>query len=263
MLAESQSRVLAAIYGEAVSDSGDLPSAPLAFTPSNNDAGLALYRQGVEARAERALASRYPTVKRLLGEQTFAALAVQYLRAAGNRGGDWSAFGECLADWLVGHSLQRQVHYLVDVAQLDNAVMKVAESALALANVDSFARLAQEAETSRLVLNTALAIFVSRYPVAHIWHAHKHPNPQETVAFGRAKVMLSHGQGQAVLVTRSGWQVRVEEISQQQLLLLKAIQRGDSVARLFAQSAWPEAELLAWLQTMVASGAVVGAEGVN
>ena len=198
-----QQALLAAIRGAAAPPVQSLAAAGrIAGSPALIASGLAAYRGNVEAAAERALSTTFPTVAAMVGAGDFRRLVREYLRDEPPRVGDLGEWGENFAAWLRRHAALVEWPYLGDCAALDHAVHRCERAADALFDAGSLALL-ESAEPGRLQirLRPGSSVLSSVWPIATIHAAHRDPASD----FGAVRVALAARRAEQVLVVRSGW----------------------------------------------------------
>ena len=174
----------------------------LAGPPARIASGLAAYRGNVEAVAERALSTTFPTVAAMVGAGDFGRLAREYLRDDLPQSGDLGEWGATFASWLGRHELLIEWPYLSDCAALDHAVHCCERAADAVFDADSLALLeSTEPERLHLRLRPGTAVLSSAWPIATIHAAHRDGSDD----FGAARVALAERRAEQALVVRSGW----------------------------------------------------------
>lgn len=134
---------------------------------------FAVYRNNVALSLTRALEAAFPTVRKLVGEAFYAALAGEFLRAHPPSSRMLMLYGAEMPGFLARFPPVAYLGYLPDVARLDQAMRESYHAA------DS--RPLPEAEFSRLVgadiaglrlrLAPSLRLVRSPWPVVSIWEA--------------------------------------------------------------------------------------------
>lgn len=218
-----------------------------------------LYRNGLEARAIRTLGIRYPTVKALIGDDSFRAASLRYFRTEKKRSGDWFDAGRAFADWLAEDAPLAGVPYLADMARLEWTLALIERSDYGEVDARSFSLLEQAPLHCALVLNPQVRFFRAAYPLVSVWEAHRSEAPQGTPEFERARELLARALGENVLVSRDGWRGVAEVISDQSLAWVERLKTRKPVAELWDKETLMSAAFAVWLQGMVSRGVVVGA----
>jgi len=143
---------------------------------------FSVYRNNVASSLTRALEAAFPTVRKLVGDEFFAAMAGVFLRAHPPRSKMLMLYGDALPGFLEGFPPVAHLGYLPDVARLDQAMRESYHAA----DSDPF----NEAEFQRLLgtdiaglrlrLAPSLRLVRSCWPVVSIWasNAEGGPAPQ-------------------------------------------------------------------------------------
>jgi hypothetical protein len=173
--------------------------------------GVAAYRGNAAAVAERALAQAFPTVRQLLGEESFAMLARAFWHRCVPLQGDLAQLGAELPGFVEGDPQLAGEPYLADVARVDWAVHCIEQADDVDAPPPGLQRLAgDDRDRIRLVLRPGIAALRSSWPVARIWHAHR---SERADRFAQLREDLARGAPEDVLVWRDGWRGVVEAVA--------------------------------------------------
>lgn len=168
--------------------------------------GVDAYRRNAGASAERALAAAFPTVRRLVGEETFGAMSRAYWHAQPPQRGDLAQLGAGLPAFIACDPQLADVPYLADVARLELALSAAESGADVAPELDSLQQLAGADPASiRLVLQPGASVVASRYPIVTIHAAHRTATDE---AFDAACQALSEARSETAFVWRGGWQAR-------------------------------------------------------
>lgn len=185
--------------------------------------GLQAYRANAGAVAERALASAFPTVQALIGDEAFAALARACWRACPPTRGDMAWFGAALPGFIEQEPLE-DAPYLADSARLDWALSRAESAADVPPEPQSLALLAEADPSSlRFIAAPGLVLLRSPYPVVSIWRAHCEGD------LALARVALEAGQGEAALVWRRGWKAGAQAVDAATAQWTEALLAGHSI----------------------------------
>lgn len=193
-----------------------------------NRAGLAAYRANAGAIAERALASAFPTVAALVGEDSFAGLARDFWHQHPPVRGDLGEWGAALPAFIAAHAALASEAYLADSARLDwlvHQASRAADGSDAAPALDALAEHAPEA--LHLVLRPGCAVLASDYPVATIWLAHQQAGDDR---FAAVREAFAAARADTAFVWREGFAVRVEAIEAPAAAFTAAALRGESLA---------------------------------
>ncbi|MBT9490355.1 MAG: putative DNA-binding domain-containing protein [Rubrivivax sp.] len=228
--AERQQQLLQALWR---GDAGRLPAT-----------GLQAYRANAGAAAERALAAACPTVQQLVGEASFAAIARALWQRHPPQRGDLAQWGAALPAFLAADPALQDEPCLADVARVDLAVHQAEMAADATLDPATLNRLAEhEPEALWPRLAPGAAIVLSAYPVAHIWHAHRHDGADRFVA---VRAAFEAGLGDNAFVWRTGWRADVALLDAAETPFMQALLQGLSLGA--ALDAAPDLDFNTWLQ---------------
>ena len=181
---------------------------------------LAVYADGYVARTRDALADVYEAVRQVLGDPSFAALAVTYAARYPSHEYNLSFSGRHLPELLAGSPDTRRLPFLPDLARLEWLVCQAfhafeapAMSVTRLASVppDLWGRL-------RFSFQPSVGVIASAWPIRDIWAARHQPRETMDIAV--------EGRPQRVLVFRRGLEVACELLDEPQAAVLKALLAG-------------------------------------
>ena len=127
----------------------------------------------------RALEAAFPTVRKLVGDEFFAAMAGVFLRAYPPRSRMLMLYGDAFPGFLEGFPPVAGLGYLPDVARLDQAMRESYHAAdSAPLGEDGFRRLiGEDIAGLRLRLAPSLRLVRSHWPVVSIWVANAEGGP--------------------------------------------------------------------------------------
>nr|WP_316639381.1 DNA-binding domain-containing protein [uncultured Roseateles sp.] len=219
--------------------------------------GLSAYRANAGASAERALASSFPTVQALMGEEAFAALARAYWQAHPPARGDLAWLGEHLPDFLRQSPQLQDEPYLPDCARLDWLLACAEGAADTEAEPASLGLLAEhEPQQLRLRLMPSVHLLRSAFPVLAIWQAHQVDEPD---AFAPVRAAMAAGEGSWALVWREGWRARAMALEPAAWHFIEALLAGDDLAQALG-SGGGDFDFGAWLAQALQQGWLLRAE---
>lgn len=203
-------------FGAALFDSAhDAALAPLL---KGDPRRVGIYRGNLHAHWTRALASAYPVLRQLVGEEFFDALARVYGRAHPALDPDLNRFGAALPDFLAGFVPAADHPYLPDVARLEWGVHEAWFAPDADTPAASFAGLAPDAfEAARAALHPSLRLHASPWATVALWRAHQDGGP----AFPDELQTTTHA-----LVLRPRFDVVVETVDAAEYAALACLARG-------------------------------------
>lgn len=214
--------------------------------------GVEIYRRSVMANYEGVLAATYPVVRRLVGDEFFAAAARRYARGAASRSGDLNDYGEGFAVFLEAHPAAASLGYLADAARLEWACHESERAPRAGAfDFDALGRVPCAAYGQlRLALDPSLRLVRSAHAIEAI-HAANQPGRDGTPDRERGPDF--------VVVRRVAGRARVERFDERDWRLLERLAAGESLGRAAEAFAGEDpAALPQLLARFVASAIVCG-----
>ena len=172
-LRELQSRIAAMSLGRL--DPEALAGEVLDDRPIPAAQRLRIYRNNTQLGLVDPLASTFPVVSQLVGEDFFLRMAGDFVRAHPPQRPELLAYGQEFPGFIGEYEAAASVPYLADVARLELA-WNFAYNApdhepLAAQALTAFAP--EELETLRLVPHPTLRFVASNWPVMAIWQAHQ------------------------------------------------------------------------------------------
>ena len=223
-------------------------------SPARIAGGLAAYRGNIEAAAERALSTTFPTVAAMVGAGDFGRLAHEYLRDEPIRDGDLAEWGATFASWLRGHALLFEWPYLGDCAALDHAVHCCERAADAAFDAASLALLEfTDPAGLHLRLRPGTAVLSSAWPIATIHAAHRDASSD----FGAVRAALAERRAEQALIVRSGWRGAVVPIDLPTANWMRSLLDGTDLARALDR-AGDRFDFAGWLATALRGGWLQG-----
>lgn len=135
---------------------------------------FAVYRNNVAGSLTRALEAGFPTVRALVGDDFFAAMALVFLRAHPPRSRMLMLYGDSFPAFLAGFPPVAHLAYLPDVARLELALRDSyhAADSTPLPEAEFQRLLSTDIAGLRLMLAPSLRLLRSDWPVVSIWAAH-------------------------------------------------------------------------------------------
>ncbi|HET7792283.1 MAG TPA: DNA-binding domain-containing protein [Rhizobacter sp.] len=222
--ATRQQALMAALLGR-----GELP-AGLMTSPGRAARGLEAYRANAGASAERALATSFPTVQALIGEESFAAMARAFWHAHPPVRGDLAWLGEGLPAFIADSEQLTDVPYLADSARLDWLLAQAERAAEATADLATLNLLAEvDAAQLRIELMPGVAALSSAHAIVSVWRAHQ-PGEGAADHLLQAREALSTGQGEHAMVWRAGWRAQVQTVDEPTARWTRSLRHGDTLA---------------------------------
>lgn len=138
-------------------------------------AAIGIYRGNVRAARRRALASAYPVLLALTGDEYFDLLCIAYARANPSTEADLNRFGAALPEFIERYEADSRHAYFGDVARLEWALHEAAFAAdVVPLSPQQWRALGPTALSgARLAVHPACVALASRFPVDAIWRAHQ------------------------------------------------------------------------------------------
>lgn len=209
---------------------------------------FSVYRNNVASSLTRALDAAFPTVRKLVGDEFFAAMAGVFLRAHPPTSRMMMLYGDALPGWLAIFPPVAHLGYLPDVARLDQAMRESYHAAdsepLPKAEVQ---RLIGDGIVGlRLQLAPSVRLVRSAWPVQSIWAANAEagPTPQPGA--------------EAALVLRATFDPRPHRISEPDGVFVHALLEGKTLGQSL-DAAGATVDLPAILSLLISGHAIIGA----
>ncbi|WP_372423538.1 HvfC/BufC family peptide modification chaperone [Salinarimonas chemoclinalis] len=220
-----------------------LPQGLTARDPAQVARRFAVHRNNVTVALVEALATRFPVVRRLVGDAFFRGAARVFVARSPPLSPIMTFYGDAFPDFLAGFPPAAALPWLADVSRLEAARTHAyhAADARPLAAADLAAVAERDPERWGLALHPALRIVASAHPIVAIW-AMNQP--------GATPGPLASRDGETALVTRPDLDVRVAPAEPGEAAFLAASGRGESyadavAAALVASAAFDPARALA------------------
>lgn len=198
---------------------------------SFDEKGLAIYRRNLQASAVRALQISYPTVLKLVGDDLFTHAAKQLLKVELPNSGDWGLWGEGFPQLLKTLPALHDFPSVIDIARLDFLMHLQGREKDIDIDMTSMTLLAEyELDQLRLVLNPAIRILESEYPVIEIYKANTQTDHAEKYLH-KAQQKLANNIGQNCLIYRTQFKSLVRALDSAELNWLRLIQQEKSIGQ--------------------------------
>lgn len=193
--------------------------------------GLAIYQRNLQANAVRALQISYSTVLKLIGDDLFAYATKQLLKVDFPNSGDWGLWGRNFPDLLSNLPALQEYPSVIDIARLDFLMHMQGREKDTAVDMASMTLLAEcELDQLRLILNPAIRILESDYPVIEIYQANTQSDHAET-SLHKAQQKLANNIGQKCLIYRPQYKPLIREIDSAELNWLQLMQQGSSIGQ--------------------------------
>jgi hypothetical protein len=208
---------------------------------------FSVYRNNVASSLTRALEAAFPTVRKLVGDEFFAAMAVVFLRSHPPTSRMLMLYGAELPAFLEGFPPVAHLGYLPDVARLDQAMRESYHAADAQALDDgAFQRLiGADIAGLKLQLAPSLRLVRSRWPVVSIWTANHEGGPTPHAVAEDAVILRQEFDPRPQVLPKGGAAFIAG--------LLSGLRLGEAVDK-----AGPDLDLPAVLGVLIAGKAITG-----
>lgn len=131
---------------------------------------FAIYRNNVVEGLVRALATRFPAIERVVGEEFFAAMARVYATQSPPRSPIMAFYGEDFPQFIESFAPCAELPYLADLARLEAARTRAYHAADATPlTAEDFAGIKTELAALRIRPHPSLFVLASSHPVATIF----------------------------------------------------------------------------------------------
>jgi hypothetical protein len=243
-------------FASVLEDASRMPGAVAMFqgAPGRNLARLAVYRGNLNANCAKALASAYPVIRKIVGEEFFEAIAREYARAHPSQSGDLNCYGGGLARFLEGFAHTGDLPYLPDVARMEWLVHRAYFAGNPPAfDLPSLARM--KPQRHRMLhprLAPACALMASRWPLGRIWTIHQDDYR------GAFEVDLYAG-ADCILIYRPRWRAQVISLAAGDYRFLDSSREGRTLGEALEAAAGdpafdPSTALAHWIHAQVIAG---------
>jgi uncharacterized protein (UPF0276 family) len=196
---------------------------PLFKEHARTAARFALYRGNLSANWDKALASAYPVLQALVGNEFFSALARAYGKSHPSDDGDLNRFGAHFAAFLDDFPHVADYPYVPDMARLEWALHRAhyADDAAPLNAALLMPLTPARLDAARFVFHPACALIKSDWAVVALWHAH------QPGAEGSLPLQLDVRENGLVL--RPHWKADVLPLGAAVHAALAALQQGETL----------------------------------
>ena len=184
---------------------------------------FAVYRNNVVTGLVRALESRFPVVRRLVGEEFFRAMAQVFVTEDPPRSPVLFRYGNTFPDFIENFGPASDVPFLADVARLELARGRAYHAAdMRSLPAEDFAPLdADRLAVTGVRLHPSAELLTSSFPIVSIWRGHQ----------DEAEPRISSWQAEAALVLRPVLEVEVYLLPAGGYQFLTALSQGASLSR--------------------------------
>ncbi|OYU14108.1 MAG: DUF2063 domain-containing protein [Alphaproteobacteria bacterium PA4] len=158
---------------------------------------FAIYQRNHVSSLVAALARTFPVVKRLVGDDFFAAMAARFVLQAPPRSRIIAEYGGDFAAFVAAFEPAETLPYLADVARLEHARVAAFHAADHEGfDLDGEGAIAA-ALTRRIALHPSATLLASPHPVLGLWQANQRETPG-AVARWAPETLIIHRDGDAI-----------------------------------------------------------------
>jgi len=214
-LAEAQKSFAAALRNMSIAP-------PANIRGPRTERRFAVYRNNVAVGLISALATRYPVVKRLVGDEFFREMAREYVAVEPPRSPIMLYYGEKFPDFIEAFEPARPVPYLAAIARIEMArgLAYHAADAQPVAANDFTALPPRQFAHLRVTMHPSMSMVISPYPVYSIWSVNQSRAPA---------VPVSPWAAEAALIARPLHTVEVTKLTTGEVEFLGALADGHTM----------------------------------
>lgn len=187
---------------------------------------FSVYRNNVALSLMKVLASTYPVVEEIVGEEFFAIMAKEFAMSHLPHSPVMITYGEEFSGFLKSFPPVEHLPYLSDIAQLEwhrNSAYHGADgSPLPIEVLSEVSE--EQLPHLRFDLLPTLKIIKSNFPITSIWNAHQQDTP------ARHLEGIDMQQGETALILRPELDVLVNKVSRGTYEFVKSLKEGKTFA---------------------------------
>lgn len=174
------------------------------------EGGWRAYQGNAQATATRVLASHFPTVQAMVGDEALAVLALRLWQRYPPNSGDLGRWGAHLPELIAAQAELQPWPWLADSARLDWARHTCERSADTTLATDSLQRLGDTpAEHLGLAWHPGVQVLDSPWPVVSLWQAHQLPEGPERDDALQGLRLHTMPPGECAVIWRHPWLAEV------------------------------------------------------
>ena len=200
-----------------------------------------------------ALTAHYPVTRRLVGDESFRAVARQFIAGEPPRSAALRGYGETFPRFLRSRGSAASLEYVADIAELEMACGKARRAADARpVGAQAFSPLSiKRLKGLRVELHPSVFLVVSRFPIVTIWESNRGDNEPGMIVRWRAE---------AALVARPSIAVEVRRLPPGGHAFIAALSEGQTMATAVeaAKGAMPDFDIASNLMLLIDAEIVVG-----
>ena len=222
---------------------------------AQNSRGMRVYQANAAALAERTLASTFPVLAQLIGNESFETLARYFWRQHPPVRGDMGEWGEVLAEFLDASPQLQDELFLGDVARIEWALHRAANAPDAVLDAASFSMLSGDDQLPiTLGVSEGTFTLASTHPAVSIVNAHLNGEPSLSEAAER----IGSQSSEHALVWRQAFKPRVRTSSPAEFALINGLLQSLPIDAALGQALTldPAFDFNRWLGQAVSSGLI-------
>jgi hypothetical protein len=228
------------------------PFSARATTSRREDSGLAAFGKVVASPIE-VLVARFPVTRRLVGDESFRAMAHRFIVSEPPRSPTLLHYGETFPRFLKRLGDNASIEYVADIAELEMVQGKAYHAADALpvcARAFSSSR-AEEYNRRRVVLHPSVFLVTSRFPIVTIWKNNQ---------FDGENAIIERWRAESALVARPLLDVEVRCLPLGGHAFISALSEGHTMATAVeaGKAATPDFDIASNLAILIEANIVVG-----
>jgi hypothetical protein len=235
-------------------DDAGIPATVRSASGPASASRFGVYRNNVIAGLIKAVAARYPVVRKLLWDDAFNRIARLYVTAEPPRSPVLLEYGAGFPQFLRRIGQGSSADYLADVGELEAARTRAYHAADAMpVSRDILSRIApHDLPHLRLTLHPSFSLLNSRFPVVTIWESNVHDNDNA----------ITQWKQESALIARPRLGVDVWRLSRGAFEFLTAIRDRQTIGSAIAHAAasGPDFDLAECFEILVAADIVTGIE---
>ena len=207
------------------------PPGVTATAPEETERRFAVYRNNVAVSLSEALAKRFPVIRRLVGDEFFAAMARVYAEAHRPASPVLLEWGDTFPAFLASFPPLADYPYMADVARIEVARGHAFHAADAVsAGPDSF--LGANPSNLHLVLHPSVQVLRLRHPGVSIWTLNQPSEVPQSVTLAGEEI--------ALILRDRAFNVPVAAISDGDAVMIDHIRLGASLTTAAELALWSD-----------------------
>lgn len=217
---------------------------------------FSVYRNNITLSLISVLASTYPVVEEIVGEDFFATMAREFALTHLPQSPVMINYGKEFPDFLKTFAPVQELPYLSEVAQLEwhrnTAYHGANATPVSIEALGEFSE--EDVPNLEFEFHPTFSLIKSNYPIVTIWQAHQQENPSEYLTG------LSMDEGEAAVIIRPELDVLINQVSMGTFEFLQSLKKGHSFSLSVEQAIAiePSFDIPANLAGLFNLGAVTG-----